>query len=310
MDVLILVSAIIITILVMIVLFKLYIYWYKQNLLNTFNREVAEYCANLKEITYRKAVYVPKKNGVYEKKLATALFDISINVSNANCQNILPLPNPPKFTQQLRIVVPDPINGKPTMFAYIFWNPETNMAAVAFTGTVVGYVWYDDFQYQLVEANQLNGYRDGVKCHQGFYNIYVALRKIILHKLDQLIKENNLKYIFVTGHSLGGSLSQICAFDLANTIILKNLEIIHYSFAAARSGNVLFAKIFNSSLASSIRVNNTEDIVPALPPATFDGFTYSHTTGNLPFTRSLGSLRADHIDAYKDLPTGPEVAQI
>ena len=46
------------------------------------------------------------------------------------------------------------------------------------------------------------------------------------------IGENKITTLFITGHSLGGALSTICAFDFAD---IKPI-IIQYSFAAPRSG--------------------------------------------------------------------------
>lgn len=143
--------------------------------------------------------------------------------------------------------------------------------------------------------------------------------------------------LYITGHSLGGALSTICGYDFAEVFFDRDCNVsaacnsqtctpdipnacddpciakslpIHYSFAAPRSGNTTYARTFNQRLPTSLRINNSEDVVPQLPPATWEGYTYEHTAGNVPFTISLGSLRDDHIQAYYyHLPECPQVAR-
>lgn len=101
---------------------------------------------------------------------------------------------------------------------------------------------------------------------------------------------------------MGGAVSTICAYDMANAFEGYTTEIypIHYSFAAPRSFNVKGAMEFSKLIPTSLRIVNTEDSIPTLPPATWDGYTYSQTIGMISFTKSLGSLGADHVTAYKN----------
>ena len=66
--------AVVITIIIMCLLVWLYIDWLKQYYINQFTESFEKFCETLPPITYREAVYIPHKNGVYEKKLATARF--------------------------------------------------------------------------------------------------------------------------------------------------------------------------------------------------------------------------------------------
>jgi len=305
----------------------------RQSFINQFNEYFDELCESPDTI-YRKDVYIPYKNGTYEKDLATALLDISFNVTKANCDNLLPIPNPPEFNQQLRIQGISPIDGQSTMYAYIFWNMSLGFACIAFTGTVSLSEWKSDVQYEQVAPTQLNGYQDGILVHQGFYNIYLSIRNQLWSWWNQ--NSTCITTLFITGHSLGGALSTICSFDFADAlspIISMNKDIkcvvpkdeiyfpIHYSFAAPRSGNTGYVQVFNERIPTSIRVNNTEDIVPQLPPAAWingpilkklglfwDGWIYEQTGGNIPFTVSLGSIANNHIQAYHDYL--PECAQV
>lgn len=298
-------AAIIITAIICYLLFCWYVNTLKQRFISMVIQPSTRTCDDAPPIVYNQPVYIPMTNGTYEKPLATALFDISINTTKANCDNVLPLPNPPGFTDQLRVEGINPIDGSNTMYGYIFWNPITGWASISFTGTVTKTEWRSDFQYQLVAPTELNGYVDGILVHKGFYNIYLAVRNTLWTWWTA--NQASIQTLFVTGHSLGGALSTLCAYDFASSLPVTSL--IHYSFAAPRSGNIAYAQNLIERVPGSLRINNTEDIVPQLPPATFDGYTYQQTLGNIPFTVSLGNLSKDHVEAYMDyMPVCADVA--
>lgn len=289
---------------------------YINSLIQSFNEDLDQYCDTIDPIIYIYTVLPPITNGIYQKDLANALYEVGANVTKANCTNILPLPNPNGFNRQLPLIGIDPVNGEENMYAYIFWSTETNSAIFAFSGTFSLSEWVSDFQYELVPATELNGYKEGVMCHGGFYDVYLSIRSQLWNWWKNMnnksmnnnisnINNNNITDLYITGPSLGGALSTICSFDFADV----NTELIHYSFAAPRSGNVEYAKIFNDRVPQSMRINNTEDIIPALPPATINDNTFEQTTGNVPFTRSLGSLKDNHTTAYaRYMPNCPDVA--
>lgn len=291
--------AVLATILVMLVLIALAVDWIRDYFYDWYNQYLYQYCQNLGPIAYDHRVFAPEVNGEYQKELAEGLYEVAANVSNANCTQALPLPNPIGYTNQQILRANDPISNANQMYGYLFWNQSS--AIIAFTGTSNIDEWTSDFNYPLTPAVGLNGYTEGVDCHRGFYNIYMAVRP----QLWDWYQIHHPQNLFITGHSLGGALSTICSFDFASV----KSEVIHYSFGAPRSGSVIYAQTFNQRVPQSIRVANTEDVVPALPPATWEGNTYQQTGGNLPFTVSLGSLPKDHIQAYaENLPQRAMVA--
>ena len=308
------------TMIILIIIFFIYIQVTENQVISEFNEHLNEYCASLPPVTYRSAVFIPVENGVYQKTLCSALVDISYATGQSNCSNVVPLPNPPGFDQQLRVEGKDIFGNQTRMFGYIFWNRSTGWACISFTGTLFLSEWQADFQYQQVPPTVINGYQDGVLVHEGFYGIYTSIRDILWTWWNQ--NRVWVQTLFITGHSLGGALSTMCAYDFADVFKDNNNannsttgppEVfklpIHYSLAAPRSGNVQYAQLFNRRLPTSIRVNNTEDFIPCLPPSSWQGWTYEHTGGNLPFTISLGSLGKDHMNSYYyNLPLCAEVA--
>lgn len=309
-------TSVLITIIIMYIVYRWYISWYINNRIDQFYSNVDQtfenFCNNLTPVDYREEVYIPFQNGVYERTLGVALLDIALNTTKASCPTLSFLPNPPGFTEQLRVEGKDPNNGQTTMFAYIFWDKELAHAVISFTGTATPSELLSDFQYPQVAATQLNNYQDGVLVHKGFYNIYLAIRDKLWNWWN-----DNLTWVetlYITGHSLGGALCTICAYDFAKVFSCIPLPDgacnypVHYSFAAPRSGNPKYAQIFNNILPTSLRINNTCDIVPQLPPASWRGYVYEETGGNIPFTLALPTLKDDHILAYYD--NLPECAQV
>jgi triacylglycerol lipase len=285
---------ILIILLVGVLIWFLYEYG-KYSLYRIIDAEFDSFCKTAVPVVYRESVYRPEINGRYEKSLAIALFDIALNTTKSNCDFLLPIINPPGFEDQLRVEGIDPISNKSHMFGYLFWNFNTEELIISFTGTLTISTVLLDMYYSQVPALNLNGYQDGVMCHSGFYNIYMAIRSILWTWWDH--NKHRIKTIYITGYSLGGALSTLCAFDFAEE------QPIHYSFGAPRSGNIQYADLFDQRVPTSLRINNTEDFIPQLPLAsmgTLDRvFIYKHTGGNVPFTYS-GSLSANHLDAYID----------
>ncbi|MEO5563378.1 MAG: hypothetical protein ABIR18_08085 [Chitinophagaceae bacterium] len=83
-----------------------------------------------------------------------------------------------------------------------------------------------------------------------------------------LDKSNQKDPIYVTGHSLGGNLATVLASYLSFKFkeagrSSENINVI--TFAAPAAGNEGFAKEFDKTFPRSVRIENTEDIVPKFP---------------------------------------------
>lgn len=298
------------------------VYYYASNLpaivVDQLSKKFTKPCEIKFPMVYREAVYLPKVNGRYEQKLAIALTDVSYMTSDANCPTVLPIPLPPGFDQYLRVEGIEPVSGDRVMLAYIFWERQLCHAIISFTGTEARSLWRANARYQQVPPVALNGYQDGMLMHSGFYDVYMAVR-------DQLWawwNENSswVATLYLTGHSLGGALSSICAFDFAQVFmncnpisVTEKQEItyplpIHYSYGSPKVANNLFAEVFSQRVPTSLRVCNTEDIVIGLPLSAMFDYIYCSLGQDLPFTVSLGSTSANHNDAYYyNLPVCAEV---
>jgi len=233
----------------------------------------------------------------YDPVAAGFLLTTDLNVTIANCRkfsDVLPLP--PDFN--VSVPLKRNFDGVERTIGYLFFSDKLKMIMVSFTGTFFFDQWESDLMFIQVDPTRLNNYEKGIKVHEGFYNIYLSIREQLLDQVKKLSRE--VTQLVITGHSLGGALATITAFDLAK----NKLKPVVYTFAAPRAGNIDFAKKYNSFNLNTQRIFNTSDIVPDLPPPVLQNFVYEHVGVNIPFTQNLGDLTKNHINAYENFVPG------
>jgi len=242
----------------------------------------------------RGKVFVDSK---YNRELASCLLDIGSIASTAFCKQTTPLP--PPFTAFKRLYGYDR-KGVKNLYGIVYWSDISEMAVISFAGTYNESQWYSNLRVKQIATTNLTRSPVGAMVHSGFYDIYTSIRDQIWDWwYNQCIFR--VKTLFMTGRSLGGALSTICAYDMHNLI---GVQIIHYSFASPRVGNIVFADEFNRRIACSFRTYNTEDIITNLPGAIMRGANFKHvglTSHNRPFTKHLGAIYSNHVDAYEEL---------
>lgn len=65
----------------------------------------------------------------------------------------------------------------------------------------------------------------------------------------------------VQGHSLGGALATLAAFDIRKQLISskqKNVRVVCYTFAAPRTGNYAFAREYNAMISDTWSLINDQ----------------------------------------------------
>ncbi|KAM3284989.1 phospholipase A1-II 1 [Capsicum chacoense] len=152
---------------------------------------------------------------------------------------------------------------------------------IAWRGTVMVSEWNDDFENSLVQPTEIFGENtNNILVHKGFYSIYTSLneasdfnrttsaRDQVLEEVKRLLdqyKEEEVS-ITVTGHSLGSSLSTLCAIDIVVNQINKEFPVTAFVFACPRVGEKNFKKAYGKLKTLQIlRISNTSDPVPKLP---------------------------------------------
>jgi len=135
-----------------------------------------------------------------------------------------------------------------------------NVVEIAFRGTDNEINWIQNFNIQLVSVDI--GAKKG-RVHAGFQQAYKSLRYNILQCFRDL---EGGTLVLITGHSLGGALSQLCAYDIASDGTRQCCEVFVTTWGAPRVGDEAFRSDYSDWVTKTTRFVNCEDVVPKLPP--------------------------------------------
>jgi triacylglycerol lipase len=148
---------------------------------------------------------------------------------------------------------------QPDNFGYV--AERNGITLIGFRGTQGEDEWMEDFD-GLAVPNQLG---KGT-VHQGFEDQYLKIRASVVAALSHL---KLLGELWITGHSLGGALSTLCASDSVNAGRKK----LVYTFGSPRVGRADYADWFDALIPECYRIANEWDIVTRVPPS-LDGYKH------------------------------------
>ncbi|XP_050231022.1 phospholipase A1-Igamma1, chloroplastic [Mercurialis annua] len=152
---------------------------------------------------------------------------------------------------------------------------------VAWRGTVAPTEWFSDLRTSLEYFDEEHEEKKiNIKVQEGFLSIYKhkdqetrynkqSASEQVMQELKRLVSHYREFYgeqkisLTVTGHSLGGALALLTAYEAAITI--PNIFISVISFGAPRVGNLRFKEKLNELGVKTLRVVVKQDIVPKLP---------------------------------------------
>lgn len=140
---------------------------------------------------------------------------------------------------------------------YIIDDKEGGRIIVAFRGTEKFRDLMTDIDSRTMHFSF--GGKD-VDVHEGFLSAYGSVREQIL----DMIKKG--KKVVFCGHSLGGGLATIAAFDF-KTNVNKKAEVGCWTYGSPRVGKKSFVSAFNESGVTSHRFVNIGDPIPEVPIA-------------------------------------------
>ena len=178
---------------------------------------------------------------------------------------------------------------------YILKSPQNNI--IVFRGTQEPQEWIAN-----INAEQRNYQEDKPllgKVHQGFYTLYskhlAQPFRTAIAKLEPDIP------CYITGHSLGGVMAVLAAYDLALNFPQLGTQVQMYSYASPRVGNPDFAQSFNNLIPNSYRIVNYADSTWLLPPTQFQESIYLHVGQPWSFVKQTGDLSPNHqLAAYQE----------
>ncbi|KAK9692328.1 hypothetical protein RND81_09G256800 [Saponaria officinalis] len=156
---------------------------------------------------------------------------------------------------------------------------------IVWRGTVTYLEWLHDLKNILRPAH----FRDNphVQIESGFYDLYTtkeehcnfcsfSAREQVLAEVKRLVEQYKGEElsITVTGHSLGGALALLSAYDIAEMRLNiaydkncdpKKIPISVFSYGSPRVGNLKFKERCDELGVKQLRVVNVHDKVPTMP---------------------------------------------
>ena len=142
-----------------------------------------------------------------------------------------------------------------SMIGYVISNEDVTV--VAFRGTDFNEVsdWIANLGRSATDTPH-------GQIHTGFYDAYMSMKPQVM----ALLKARKSKYLWITGHSLGGALALVCAYDLIESEKMEINGLI--TFGQPMVARKPLAEYLDSLLLGRYaRFVNDADIVPRVPPS-------------------------------------------
>jgi len=157
-------------------------------------------------------------------------------------------------------------NGSSDSFSYV--GRSGSNIYVVFRGTAVLSIknWLKDLDFAKVRpwSDQSK-----VQVHHGFYSSWVDVRRTTFELVKSALDNCPKCSVFFVGHSLGGAVATLAAVEaLRHGNLTSNIHL--YTYGSPRVGNHAFYTYVANLGIPSLRVVNDDDIVPHVPPQTFD----------------------------------------
>ena len=110
------------------------------------------------------------------------------------------------------------------------------------------------------DARATRGWWNGHAVHEGFVDAYFSIRDKVIKSVTRHL--SNGQRLHITGHSLGGALATLCAWDLAQAGKPGGIYTFGSPRVFGRAGSKRADEIFGGRY---FRCVNSNDIIPRLP---------------------------------------------
>lgn len=161
----------------------------------------------------------------------------------------------------------------------VLQDTASGEAVIAIRGTEGVFEWIQDARFLYVPCPIPGG---AGSTDDGFTAMYKSLEigaepgsAPLSRTLATLPWRVPVTSVTVCGHSLGGALATLTAFDVAANTTLPQPRAI--TFASPRTGDAPFAAAYNRLVPNTCRVVNRLDLIPRTPPSPL----YDHVAGEM-----------------------------
>jgi len=141
------------------------------------------------------------------------------------------------------------------------------------------------------------------RVHRGFNKCAAAVCPRIAQWVET--RDGNVNDVYITGHSLGGAVATLLAYQLHGLIKARDASLQVVTFGCPRVGNHAFMKTYNNTVHSHFRFTTINDIISCVP--TFNYYHVGHSVylddQTSPWSSYLGvpmpNTNAHKLSAYR-----------
>ncbi|CEO95719.1 Fungal lipase-like domain-containing protein [Plasmodiophora brassicae] len=151
-------------------------------------------------------------------------------------------------------------------FVGYYGGGNVNEVVVAYRGTTDG--WEGVMNLYTDGNAKFHLHPSGASLHQGFANAFaVTFQAYGLCLVELLNKHADVDDVVFTGHSLGGALATLAAFEFDIVARRARVQPHLYTFGCPKVGDLEFARLFGNTLVAgyAFRSVNELDLVPKVP---------------------------------------------
>lgn len=188
------------------------------------------------------------------------IINLSLKIEAFNCNNILIRARLCKFsyTNDLSKIINKCNYNNYTQINNCFIFHDKTTLDLCFRGTAnINDIFFN------INIYPETYFKKNIKIHRGFLKKYLSIRELILNKTNEIINNNNIQEIYMSGHSSGGAIANIASLDFVD--IYPDIKINSITFGSPKLANKAFTEEYNKKIKNSIRIVNKNDIIQYLP---------------------------------------------
>ncbi len=202
-------------------------------------------------------------------------------------------PQKPSWSSQVNLKFSQPIWGTdkvldsrdPEPFAVIAWG-DNGVTYLAIRGTESGADWFKNIEFCKTDYSFAPNYG---RVEDGFQSIYSTMHESIIQTLKAI---QNSQLLYITGHSLGSSLSTLSVPDILENTNFTSSNVVQYNFASPKVGDSNFKSAYDNNGVVTYRFVNQVDLVPKVPDSFED--PYEHINQEVSFSANYWNVANNH----------------
>lgn len=177
---------------------------------------------------------------------------------------------------------------------------DSERVVVSFRGTDTLCNMITDLNFRKIAP-----WNNEIEVHAGFWNglqeVWPKVKDSITQFLNTFTERRQKPEIYFTGHSLGGAMALLAAYDLQQNKAIESSTMHVYTFGQPKCGNQAFAQAVQTCIPHYHRVVNYLDPVSVIPTSSMLGNSHYMHTGHMQWLNFQNTFLHDQEQYEKAL---------